>query len=51
VYPFLRFWVGEDYHQNYERLHPESGYIQRISIPRLNRFKSKFPHLLKENKH
>ena len=49
VMPFLKFWVGEDYHQNYERLHPESTYIQRISIPRLNRFKQKFPHLLKDN--
>ncbi len=49
VYPFLKFWSAENYHQNYERLHPESGYIQRISIPRLNRFKKKFPELLKEN--
>lgn len=49
VYPFLKFWRAEEYHQNYERLHPESGYIQRISIPRLNRFKKKFPELLKEN--
>lgn len=49
VYPFQKFWIGEDYHQNYERLHPESIYIQRISIPRLNRFKRKFPELLKEN--
>ena len=49
VMPFQKFWRGEDYHQDYERLHPESGYIQRISIPRLNRFKQKFPHLLKEN--
>jgi peptide-methionine (S)-S-oxide reductase len=49
IMPFLKFWRGEDYHQNYERLHPESGYIQRISIPRLNRFKKKFPLLLKEN--
>ena len=49
VYPFLKFWIAEDYHQNYERLHPESGYIRRISIPRLNRFKSKFPHLLKNS--
>ncbi len=48
IYPFLRFWIAEDYHQNYERLHPESGYIQRISIPRLNRFKRKFPYLLKK---
>ncbi len=49
IMPFLKFWRGEDYHQNYERLHPESVYIQRISIPRLNRFKKKFPLLLKEN--
>lgn len=49
VMPFLKFWVGEDYHQNYERLHPDNPYIQRISIPRLNRFKKKFPHLLKED--
>jgi peptide-methionine (S)-S-oxide reductase len=49
VMPFQKFWVGEDYHQDYERLNPNSGYIQRISIPRLNRFKQKFPQLLKEN--
>ena len=51
IYPFQKFWVAEDYHQNYERLHPENGYIQRISIPRLNKFKKRFPHLLKENQH
>ena len=50
VYPFQKFWVAEDYHQNYERLHPENPYIQNVSIPRLNRFKVKFPELLK-NKH
>ena len=50
VYPFQKFWVAEDYHQNYERLHPENPYIQNVSIPRLNRFKAKFPELLK-NKH
>lgn len=49
VYPFQKFWVGEDYHQNYERLHPNSSYIRNVSIPRLNRFKKKFPHLLKED--
>ena len=47
VYPFQKFWVAEDYHQNYERLHPENLYIQNVSIPRLNRFKAKFPELLK----
>lgn len=47
VYPFQKFWVAEDYHQNYERLHPNDGYIRNVSVPRLNRFKSKFPELLK----
>ncbi|MFK7833108.1 MAG: peptide-methionine (S)-S-oxide reductase MsrA [Winogradskyella sp.] len=52
VYPFQKFWVGEDYHQNYERLHPNQSYIRNVSIPRLNRFKAKFPELLKdEEKH
>jgi len=49
VYPFQKFWVGEDYHQNYERLHPNNGYIRNVSIPRLKRFQKKFPHLIKDN--
>jgi peptide-methionine (S)-S-oxide reductase len=48
VYPFQKFWVAEDYHQNYERLHPNNGYIRNVSIPRLNGFKEKFPELLKK---
>jgi len=49
VYPFQKFWIAEDYHQNYERLHPENSYIQNVSIPRLNRFKQNFPDILKES--
>ncbi|MBF8148420.1 peptide-methionine (S)-S-oxide reductase MsrA [Winogradskyella sp. F6397] len=49
VYPFQKFWVGEDYHQNYERRNPNNGYIRNVSIPRLNRFKAKFPELLKDD--
>jgi len=50
VYPFQKFWIAEDYHQNYERLHPNQGYIKSVSIPRLNRFKANFPkELLKVN--
>lgn len=48
VYPFQKFWIAEDYHQNYERLHPENPYIQNVSIPRFNRFKEKFPELVKK---
>lgn len=49
VYPFQKFWKAEDYHQNYERLHPDQPYVRRVSIPRLNRFKQKMPEVLKEN--
>lgn len=49
VKPFETFWVGENYHQNYERLNPKNPYVRNVSIPRLNRFKAKFPELLKDN--
>ena len=48
IYPFQKFWIAEDYHQNYERLNPNNGYVRNVSIPRLKRFQQKFPHLLKE---
>jgi peptide-methionine (S)-S-oxide reductase len=48
VYPFQKFWIAEDYHQNYERLHPNDGYIKNVSVPRFNRFKAKFPELIKK---
>lgn len=49
VVPFQKFWEAEDYHQDYEKLHPNERYIQQVSIPRLNRFKKKFPELLKNS--
>lgn len=48
VLPFQKFWNAENYHQNYERNNPGNPYIQNVSIPRLNRFKEKFPELLKK---
>ncbi|WGD33707.1 peptide-methionine (S)-S-oxide reductase MsrA [Olleya sp. YS] len=49
VYPFQKFWIAEDYHQDYEKLHPNNPYIRNVSIPRLNKFKAKMPEVLKEN--
>ena len=49
VVPFQKFWKAEDYHQNYEKLNPNNPYIQNVSIPRLEKFKNKFPELLKKN--
>jgi len=51
ILPFQKFWVAEDYHQNYEANNPQNPYIQNVSIPRLNRFKEKFPDILKEAAH
>ncbi len=49
VKAFEIFHDAEDYHQNYERLNPQNPYVQNVSIPRLNRFKKKFPELLKKD--
>ena len=51
VLPFQKFWIGEGYHQNFERLNPNHGYIRNVSVPRLKRFQKKFPQLLKEKAH
>ncbi|WP_242204801.1 peptide-methionine (S)-S-oxide reductase MsrA [Aestuariivivens insulae] len=48
VLPFKKFWKAEDYHQNYERLHPNNSYIRNVSIPRLKRFQTKMPEVLKK---
>jgi peptide-methionine (S)-S-oxide reductase len=49
VYPFQKFYVGEAYHQDFEKRNPNQSYIRAVSIPRLNRFKAKFPELLKKD--
>lgn len=47
IEPLKIFYIAEAYHQNYEHNHPENPYVQRVSIPRLNRMKAQFPKLLK----
>jgi len=51
VKPFEKFYMAEDYHQDYEKRHPNNSYIQNVSIPRLNRFKKNFQSYLKEDVH
>lgn len=51
ILPFQKFWKAEEYHQDYEKNNPRNPYIQNVSIPRLNRFKEKFPELLKQDAH
>src|SRR5690554_460046 len=47
IVPFDAFYAAEDYHQNFERNNPNNSYVKAVSVPRLNRFKSKYPELLK----
>ncbi len=51
IVPFVKFWKGEDYHQDFEKRNPNQSYIRAVSVPRLNRFKAKFPELLKKGGH
>ena len=51
VMPFTTFWKAEEYHQDYERKHPDNPYITNVSVPRLNRFKKNFPDYLKKDAH
>ena len=48
VVKFEKFYKAEDYHQDFEKRNPNQSYVKSVSIPRLNRFKAKFPELLKE---
>jgi peptide-methionine (S)-S-oxide reductase len=48
IIPFDVFYNAEDYHQGYERLHPEHPYVQRISVPRIRKAEAQYPELLKK---
>lgn len=39
------FYAAEDYHQGYERKHPDSPYIRRWDLPKLAALKANFPTL------
>ncbi len=47
VKPFEFFVLGEDYHQNYVKLHPENPYVQSESLPRRKRTLEQVKDLIK----
>ncbi|MCL4105797.1 UNVERIFIED_CONTAM: hypothetical protein GTU68_028674 [Idotea baltica] len=49
IVAFKAFYDAEDYHQDFERNNPNQSYVKAVSVPRLKKFQSKFPELLKEN--
>ena len=50
VVPFEKFWVGEDYHQDYIVHNPNVPYVRMESIPRIKRFQKQHPELLKPDR-
>jgi len=47
--PYTKFWIAEDYHQDYEKHNPRDSYIVNVSKPKIDKVAQKFEHLLKEN--
>ena len=45
-----KFYIAEEYHQNYEKRNPNNPYIKAVSVPRLKKFKTNFPSLLKHKR-
>jgi peptide-methionine (S)-S-oxide reductase len=47
VMPMTKFWVAEDYHQDYIAHNPDGGYVQNVSIPEIRDFQKQYPELVK----
>lgn len=47
VKAFEKFWIAEEYHQDYKQKHPNNRYIQNVSNPRFERFKAIMPQVLR----
>lgn len=45
VAPLQKFYLAEDYHQNYLALHPTQPYIVHNDLPKLEALKAKYPEL------
>lgn len=47
--PYDKFWVAEDYHQDYYEHNPGNPYIQSVTRPKVEKFKKNYAELLKDN--
>ncbi len=43
IVPLEKFYLAEDYHQNYARRHPDDGYIRAILFPKLKKLHLQIP--------
>ena len=44
---YKKFWIAEDYHQDYYEIHPENSYIQNVSKPKVEKFMKQYRSKLK----
>ena len=49
VVPLEKFYVAEDYHQNYYQKNPNAGYCQAIISPKVSKMREKFKNLIKKS--
>jgi peptide-methionine (S)-S-oxide reductase len=47
VLPVQKFYIAEDYHQDYIEHHPTQSYVKNVSIPRFELFKKNYKGKLK----
>lgn len=47
IMPFQKFWIAEDYHQDFEQRNPNNPYILNVSQRRLEKLKASCPALIK----
>ncbi len=50
INPVTEFYNAEDYHQNYFKDNAEKPYCQIVIFPKIEKLKSKFSHLLKNDR-
>ncbi len=47
VMPLKKFWLAEDYHQDFIMHNPNQGYVQHVSIPEIKHFQKEYPDMIK----
>lgn len=47
IIPFKKFYIAEEYHQDFKKKNPNNFYIMKVSAPRINKFKMNFKNLIK----
>ena len=48
VEAYDKFWMAEEYHQNYYELNPGNPYIIQQAVPKVKKFKKTFPQFVKD---